>query len=293
MKVAIYGRNFKDEFIPYFETLIRELEANNIEFQINGDFHTFLLEKNIACIKNANVYRKRDEIKRPIDFLFSIGGDGTILGTVTSINDTGTPIIGVNSGRLGFLANTSKDEIKQAIKYLVEGNYRIEQRSLLELNSKSNLFGKFNFALNELTVHKKDSASMMTVHAYVDDLYLNSYWVDGLIVSTPTGSTAYSLSCGGPILAPMSKNMVITPIAPHNLNIRPMVISDNSTIRLKVEGREDTFLATLDSRSEEITAENELVISKAKFTINLVQFPNQDFFSTIRNKLFWGRDKRN
>lgn len=293
MKVAIYGRNFKDEFIPYFETLIHELESNNIAYQINGDFHAFLLEKNIECIKNAEVYTSHKEINYPIDFLFSIGGDGTILGTVTSIKETGVPIVGVNSGRLGFLANTSKDEIKQAIKYLVDGNYRIEERSLLELNSKSKLFGKFNFALNELTVHKKDSASMMTVHAYVDDIYLNSYWVDGLIISTPTGSTAYSLSCGGPIITPGSKNMVITPIAPHNLNIRPMIISDESTVRLKVEGREDTFLATLDSRSEEITAENELVISKADFKLNLVQFPNQDFFSTIRNKLFWGRDKRN
>lgn len=293
MKVAIYGRNFKDEFIPYFETLIHEFDSNNIAYQINGDFHKFLLEKNIACIKNAEVYNSHEEINYPIDFLFSIGGDGTILGTVTSIKETGIPIVGVNSGRLGFLANTSKDEIKQAIKYLLEGNYRIEERSLLELNSKSNLFGKFNFALNELTVHKKDSASMMTVHTYVDDLYLNSYWVDGLIISTPTGSTAYSLSCGGPIITPGSKNMVITPIAPHNLNIRPMIISDESTVRLKVEGREETFLATLDSRSEEITAENELVISKANFKLNLVQFPNQDFFSTIRNKLFWGRDKRN
>jgi NAD+ kinase len=293
MRVAIYGRNFKDDFIPYFETLIQEFESNNIEYQINGKFHEFLVGKKIKAIANANVYTKRSEINRPIDFLFSIGGDGTILDTVTSINDTGTPIVGVNSGRLGFLANTAKDEIKQVVQYLVKGNYRIEERTLIELNSKSKLFGKFNFALNELTVHKKDSASMMTVHAYVDGLYLNSYWADGLIIATPTGSTAYSLSCGGPIIAPGSHNIVITPIASHNLNIRPMIISDDSTVTLKVEGREESFLATLDSRSEEITADNELIISKANFKINLVQFPNQDFFSTIRNKLFWGTDRRN
>lgn len=293
MKVTIYGRNFSDDFIPYFELLIQELEANNIAYQINGNFHDFLIKKNIACIKDANVYRKSDDIDRPVDFLVCIGGDGTILDTVTSINDTGTPIIGVNSGRLGFLSNTAKDEIKEVIQLLIKKQYRIEQRTLIKVDSKRNLFGDYNFALNELTVHKKDSSSMMTVHAYVDDIYLNSYWADGLIIATPTGSTAYSLSCGGPILTPGSNNMVITPIAPHNLNIRPMIVNDNSVIKLKVEGREDAFLATIDSRSVEITEDDELIISKANFKINLVQFPNQDFFSTIRKKLFWGMDKRN
>lgn len=293
MKVTIYGRVFKDSFIPYFETLIKELEANDISYQINGKFYDFLCEKNIACIKDASVYRSSSDIIRPVDFLVSIGGDGTILDTITSINDKGTPIVGVNSGRLGFLSNTAKDEIKEIISYLKLGNYRIEERTLLTLKSERALFGKYNFALNELTIHKKDSASMMTIHAYVDDLYLNSYWADGLIIATPTGSTAYSLSCGGPILTPGSENMVITPIAPHNLNIRPMIVSDDVTIRLQAEGREPTFLATLDSRSEEINLEDELIIKKADFKINLVQFPGQNFFSTIRNKLLWGMDKRN
>lgn len=293
MRVTIYGRKFNDDFIPFFELLIKELETNNIDFQINGNFHDFLLSKNIRCIKNSSVYRKREDIVRPVDFLVCIGGDGTILDTVTSINDTGTPIIGVNSGRLGFLSNTAKDEIKQVIQLLIQKKFRIEQRTLIKVDSQKELFGEYNFALNELTVHKKDSSSMLTVHAYVDDLYLNSYWADGLIIATPTGSTAYSLSCGGPILTPGSHNMVITPIAPHNLNIRPMIVNDNSTIRLKVEGREDSFFATIDSRSVEITKDDELIISKAAFKINLVQFPNQDFFSTIRKKLFWGMDKRN
>lgn len=293
MKVTIYGRQFSDSFIPYFETIISELERHQIDFQINGKFYDFLRTKNIANIQSDCVYRKTSDIDRPVDFLISIGGDGTILDTITSINDTGTPIIGINSGRLGFLSNSSKEEIKEVIQWMAEGNYRIEERTLIQLKSKNQLFGKYNFALNELTVHKKDSASMMVVHAYVDDLYLNSYWADGLIIATATGSTAYSLSCGGPIITPGSRNMVITPIAPHNLNIRPIVVSDNSVIKLKVEGREENFLATLDSRSEEITEQDELLIKKADFKINLVQFPNQNFFSTIRNKLLWGMDKRN
>lgn len=293
MRVTLYGRNFPDDFIPYFELLIQELENHGIDYQINGKFFQFLTSKNISCIANASTYRMSEDIIRPVDFLVCIGGDGTILDTVTSINDTGTPIVGVNSGRLGFLSNTAKDEIKEVIQLLLSKNYRIEQRMLIKVDSKRNLFGEYNFALNELTVHKKDTSSMLTVHAYVDDLYLNSYWADGLIVATPTGSTAYSLSCGGPILTPGSNNMVITPIAPHNLNIRPMIVSDSSSVRLIVEGRDNVSLATIDSRSVEITKEDELTISKADFKINLVQFPNQDFFSTIRKKLFWGMDKRN
>ena len=226
------------------------------------------------------------------DMFVSFGGDGTILDTITSIKK-GIPVVGVNSGRLGFLSNTAKTDIKKVIRQLMNNEYRIEERAMLNLETKSKLFGKYNFALNELTIHKKDSSSMITIHIFVNGIFLNSYWADGVIIATPTGSTAYSLSCGGPILMPNSNNFVITPIAPHNLNIRPMVVPDDSVIELKVEGRDQKFLATLDSRSEEISIENLLVVTKSELKINLVQFPNQDFFKTIRNKLLWGADKRN
>ncbi|MDC0339342.1 NAD kinase, partial [Flavobacteriales bacterium] len=221
------------------------------------------------------------------------GGDGTILDTITAIGDSEIPIVGFNTGRLGFLANNAKEDAKHIVEMLIKGNYELEQRSLLSLETDDELFGENNFALNELTVHKKDSSSMMTIHTYINDEYLNSYWADGLILSTPTGSTAYSLSCGGPILIPQSKNFVINPIAPHNLSARPLIVPDDVEIKLRIEGREDEFLATLDSRTRTINNATELKIVKSKFFINLVKFEGQNFYNTIRNKLLWGMDKRN
>ena len=292
MRIAIYGRKFSDDFIPYFQNLIYELDSNKIEYVIYSRFYKFLKKKNIIFPKNVQEYTRKTYPTLPIDFLFTIGGDGTILDTISSIKK-GIPIVAVNSGRLGFLSNTAKTEIKEVISQLKSKDYRIEERTMINLDSKAKLFGKYNFALNELTVHKKDSSSMVTIHVYVNGLFLNSYWADGLIIATPTGSTAYSLSCGGPIVMPNSDNFVITPIAPHNLSIRPIIVPDDSVIELKIEGREEKFLATLDSRSEEISGDNVLKISKSKLKINLVQFPNQNFFNTIRNKLMWGADKRN
>ncbi len=226
--------------------------------------------------------------------MISIGGDGTILDTVTAIGDSEIPIVGFNTGRLGFLANNAKEEAKQIVEMLLKGDYELEQRSLLSLETDDKLFGKNNFALNELTVHKKDSASMMTIHTYINDEYLNSYWADGLILSTPTGSTAYSLSCGGPILIPQSKSFVINPIAPHNLSARPIIVSDDVEIKLRIEGREEEFLATLDSRTRTISNDYRAKGSKVKILhINLVKFEGQNFYNTIRNKLLWGMDKRN
>lgn len=292
MRIAIYGREFSDDFIPYFQLLIDELDRNEVDYFIYSKFHKNVVNKGITFGQEVKEYTRKTYPKLKLDFLFSIGGDGTILDTLTSIKK-GIPVVGVNSGRLGFLSNTAKTEIKKVLKKLLKNEYRIEERAMLSLETKSKLFGKYNFALNELTVHKKDSSSMITIHVFVNGIFLNSYWADGLIIATPTGSTAYSLSCGGPILMPNSNNFVITPIAPHNLNIRPMVVPDDSIIELKVEGREQKFLATLDSRSEEISTANHLVVTKSDLKINLVQFPNQDFFKTIRNKLLWGMDKRN
>ena len=292
MRIAIYGREFKDEFIPYFQLLIDELDKLEVDYFVYSKFHKNVLGKGITFKNEVKEYTRATYPKLKLDFLFSIGGDGTILDTLTSIKN-GIPVVGVNSGRLGFLSNTAKTEIKQVLKHLMDGEYRIEERTMLNLDTKANLFGKYNFAFNELTVHKKDSSSMITIHVFVNGLFLNSYWADGLIIATPTGSTAYSLSCGGPIVMPNSENFVITPIAPHNLNIRPIIVSDDSEIEIKVEGREEKFLATLDSRNEEISTKNTLVVSKSKLKLNLVQFPNQNFFKTIRNKLYWGLDKRN
>ncbi|MDB4088959.1 NAD kinase [Flavobacteriales bacterium] len=292
MRIAIYGREFSDDFIPYFQLLIDELDKLGIDYFVYSKFHKNVVNKGITFGQEVKEYTRKSYPKLKLDFLFSIGGDGTILDTLTSIKK-GIPVVGVNSGRLGFLSNTAKTEIKKVIQQLMAGDYRIEERTMLNLETKAKLFGKYNFALNELTVHKKDSSSMITIHVFVNGLFLNSYWADGLIIATPTGSTAYSLSCGGPIVMPNSENFVITPIAPHNLNIRPIIVSDDSEIEIKVEGREEKFLATLDSRSEEISTKNTLLVSKSKLNINLVQFPNQNFFKTIRNKLYWGLDKRN
>jgi len=228
-----------------------------------------------------------------VDFLISIGGDGTFLDATLFTRDLKIPLIGVNTGRLGFLSNTSTTEIKKALTNLVQGKYSLEKRSLLQLDSKRELFGENNQALNEISIMKRDSSSMITIHVDLDGVHLNSYWTDGLIISTATGSTAYSLSCGGPIIMPGNGNFVITPIAPHNLNVRPIVISDDSKLKISVESRSKNNLVALDSRSEELKDKEVLSIQKAKNKIELVQFQHQSFLNSLRNKLNWGLDKRN
>ncbi|MDG1146397.1 MAG: NAD kinase, partial [Flavobacteriales bacterium] len=218
---------------------------------------------------------------------------GTILDATTLIRDSGIPIIGVNTGRLGFLADIAKDQIPKTIKQLVNKRYSIDQRTLLKLETEKPIFGELNFALNEVTISRKDTTSMITITTYLNDKFLNSYWADGLIISTPTGSTGYSLSCGGPIVMPGSNNFIITPIAPHNLNVRPLVISDEYELKVKVEGRANQFLIALDSRIETIDSSVELTIKKECFKINMIETDTQDFASTLRNKLLWGLDKRN
>ena len=292
MVIAVYGRKFGDNSIEMVNLLFDELAQRDCELWIFEPFYRFI-EKTLDRSIPAQPYTEREEINPEVDVLITIGGDGTILDTITQIGDSGVPILGMNTGRLGFLSNNNKADITKAIDCLFKGDYRIDSRSVLELNSNHSLFEGQNFALNELTIHKKDSASMVTVHAYVNDDYLNSYWADGLIIATPTGSTAYSLSCGGPIMAPSSNNFVITPIAPHNLNVRPIILNDSNTLKFKIGGRENEYLATLDSRSEIITNETEITIKRAPFNIQLIQFEWQTFFDTIRNKLLWGLDRRN
>jgi NAD+ kinase len=240
------------------------------------------------------VYANEEELKDfDPDFLISLGGDGTILDATVLIQSKDIPILGINMGRLGFLANVAKSNIESSLDALFTGRFQLDFRTLLQVKTSCNKLLKPNFALNEITLARKETTSMITVHTYLNGNYLNSYWADGLIVSTPTGSTGYSLSCGGPIIMPNSDNFVLTPIAPHNLTMRPFVINDSNTLRMQVESRENEFLASLDSRMHSFTSDTELLIQKADFRIALVQTELQDFPSTMRNKLSWGRDFRN
>ena len=292
MKVAVYGKQFQDNVTPFVLELFQELEKVQMEVIVYEPFYNFLSQQ-----MNLNLflgtYNSYEELKKGVDLFISIGGDGTILDATTIIRDSEIPIIGVNTGRLGFLADIAKNEIPKTIKQLVNKHFSIDRRAMLKLETDCGVFGDLNFALNEVTISRKDTTSMITISTYINDQFLNSYWADGLIIATPTGSTGYSLSCGGPIVMPGSNNFIITPIAPHNLNVRPLVISDEYTIKVKVEGRDNQFLVALDSRIQSLEAGIELTISKEKFKTNMVETDTQDFSSTLRNKLLWGLDKRN
>ncbi|MCW3807154.1 NAD kinase [Plebeiibacterium marinum] len=292
MRIAIFGKQFSDLFKDSCFSLFKKLRARQAEIIIYKPFYDFLFQKFDIAAFDFKIFETRKELKGT-DFVLSIGGDGTILQAITLVRDSNIPIVGINSGRLGFLADIAEDDINNAVDHIFNGNYRINEVELLQLNTDNNLFGDLNFALNELAVHKRDTASMITVHTFLDGQFLNSYWADGLIVSTSVGSTGYSLSVGGPIIHPKSQSHVITPIAPHNLTVRPMVVPNHLNITLKVEGRADTYLASLDSRSEIFDNSLELNIQKAPFSIKMIDLPGINYYATLRNKLMWGADKRN
>ena len=292
MRIAIFGMTFPETSKNYLQHLIKKIENENSQVIIEEQFlKTF--KKHISFKKTPLSYKDHDGLRGNADFLISIGGDGTLLKAATHVKNSNIPIMGINTGRLGFISSISTDQIDAAVNDLLKENYKIDNRTLLELNTSNELFGNQNFALNEVAVTKKDTSSMIKVDAYVDDEFLNSYWADGLIVSTPTGSTGYSLSCGGPIIMPQSGNIIITPIAQHNLNVRPIVIDDESVIKLKVIDRDDLALISLDSRSRAFDSSTEITIKKASFNIKLINPPFNSFLSTVRNKLMWGIDKRN
>jgi NAD+ kinase len=293
MKIGLFGNRFNESFDAVIYHLLKRLSTrNDIGIAIHRGFADILhTEKNYA-FQFHEYFNSYADLPKDLDFLISIGGDGTFLESVTLVRDSGIPIVGLNSGRLGFLANISSPDIDLAINALVEKRYELEQRSLVGLYCETCLFGDFAFALNELTIQKTTS-SLITIHTYINDVFLNSYWTDGLIISTPTGSTAYSLSVGGPIVTPDSQNFIISPIAPHNLNVRPIIIPDTSVLKLKVEGRTSNYTLTLDSRSAIIEIGMEIVVKKSPFQINLIKLESIDYFSTLRNKLMWGADKRN
>lgn len=292
MKIAIYGRATHDNTSEYIQLLFHKLNEYKIEIVVYEPFYNYIKQK-LQLIGNIKTFISHTDLHGKVDAMFSLGGDGTFLETLAFVRNSGIPVLGINTGRLGFLANVAKSEINDAIDALVQKRYTIEKRTLLSVTEPKGIFGEVSYGLNELTVLKKDTSAMITINAYINGDYLNSYFADGLIIATPTGSTAYSLSCGGPLVMPGSENFVITPIAPHNLNVRPLVISDNNIITLKVEGRSPNFLVTLDSRSEVLKSNTEIIIQKADFYANLIKLENQNFFTTMRNKLLWGLDKRN
>lgn len=291
MRIAIYSKNLAEIHVQFVEDLFNKLHAKEVQLIVFKPFHEFLMKH--ASLENELQTFATSEELLGVDYMFSIGGDGTLLETVSFVKELKIPILGINAGRLGFLTSVSNQEIDLAVDSILANDFTLDNRSLLDVEMKGNPFGKLNFALNEVTIQKKDSSSMIIIHTYLDGVFLNSYWADGLIISTPTGSTAYSLSCNGPIVLPDSGNIIITPIAPHNLNVRPLVIPDNIEVTLKIEGRADNYLVALDYKSATIPVSTEIVIKKSANKIKLIRLKNHDFLNTLRNKLMWGLDKRN
>ncbi|MBG6110467.1 NAD+ kinase [Flavobacterium sp. CG_23.5] len=294
MKVAIYGQYYLNSTEPIIKDIFVFFNTNKVEMVIEANFLKMLYEKDIVR-KEYKTFESHTELDQSFDMLISIGGDGTILRAATLVRDLGVPILGINAGRLGFLATVQKENIAAFMQFVIEKKYTLSKRTLLSLSCspENESIRDLNFAMNEITVSRKDTTSMITIDTYLNDEFLNSYWADGLIISTPTGSTGYSLSCGGPILTPDVKSLVITPIAPHNLNARPLVVPDETEIRLKVSGREENYLVSLDSRITSVKNESILTIKKTPFQINMVEIPEETFLKTLRTKLLWGEDRRN
>ncbi|MEO6166099.1 MAG: NAD kinase [Chitinophagales bacterium] len=291
MNVALYCRNIKKNDIPVLQQMLDQLSENKIGVFIYKPFFESVWA-DIKTRSGISTFASHEDIRNKVEYMFTLGGDGTLLDTVTFIRNYPILVMGINIGRLGFLADIGKEEIGNAIHAILKGSYVIDQRTLLELESNKPLFGEVNYALNDVTIHKKDTSAMITIHAYINGELLNSYWADGLIISTPTGSTGYSLSCGGPIIMPTSENFVITPIAPHNLNVRPIVVSDSSVISFEIEGRFEQFFCTLDSRTEPIDNSTQIAVKKCPHKIGLVRLPDHHFLETLRKKLMWGADAR-
>ena len=291
MNLAIHGRSFKEDSLPFIKDMFHILENNGTQLCIFEPFAAYIKKRGIN-LKKFKTYDNHKQLNHT-DFLFSVGGDGTLLEAVTFIRKKEIPILGINTGRLGFLATTQRDQIEAAISDLNAGHYTFDDRTLIRLESPDDIFHDESFGLNEFTILKKDTSSMIVVHAYINDEYLNSYWSDGLIVSTPTGSTGYSLSCGGPLVMPTSNNFIIAPVSPHNLNVRPMIVSDESEISFKIECRSKNILVTLDSRSKTVPVSTVLKVKKEKFKSRLVKLKNHNFLETLRSKLNWGLDLRN
>lgn len=294
MKVAIYGQYYHKNTLESLETLMLVLSSKKAEVLLEKKFYQIYVNESSSSeeLRNHSTYETLDNT---YDLLISIGGDGTILRAITYVRDFDIPIVGINTGRLGFLATIQIDDIEKAINQILDGNYRITERTLLQVSTQpeSDKIIETNFALNEIAVSRKNTTSMITVETHLDGEYLTSYWSDGLIIATPTGSTGYSLSCGGPVITPNADSFVLTPIAPHNLNARPLVIPNETEIKLRVDGREDQYLISLDSRIATLENSAIVTIKKADFKIKMVELKNETFLDTLRKKMLWGEDRRN
>lgn len=294
MKVGIYGQFYHTNAGTYIAELLELLRRESIQVIIEEHFLE-LIHLNKTIDEKYSHFSTFEELDNSFDLFFCIGGDGTILKSINYIRNLDIPIVGINTGRLGFLATIQKEEIKECLQNILEKKYSLSRRSVLNISTNpSNQDPVFkNIALNEIAVSRKNTTSMITVDTWLNDQYLNSYWADGLIVSTPTGSTGYSLSCGGPVITPDAASLIITPIAPHNLNARPLVVKDDTKITLRVSGREDSHLVSMDSRIGSLENDTEIIIEKAAYAINLVELKGDSFIQTLRKKLMWGEDKRN
>ncbi|GAL87604.1 hypothetical protein MYP_4834 [Sporocytophaga myxococcoides] len=291
MKIAIHGRTFNNDAIPFIQEMFDNLKSKGAEILVFKNFSVFLDKVGIKY-NSASIYSYHEELENT-DFLFSIGGDGTFLESVSFAGPQQIPLLGVNTGRLGFLATTPREKILQAIDSIYKHTYKFEERTLIHLDSDIDLFNGVNFALNEFAILKRDISSMIVVHTYINGEYLNSYWADGLIISTPTGSTGYSLSCGGPLVMPSTNNFIISPVSPHNLNVRPMIVPDSSILSFEIEARNKNFLISLDSRSKSVPVKTKLTVRREKFKAKIVELEGYNYFQTLRNKLNWGLDLRN
>ncbi len=294
MKIAVFGQYYQNNTHSIVEKVVTFLEQNNIEICFYKIFYDKLIENEVS-LSEYSTFDSHECLKDNFDYLISIGGDGTILRAATFVRNYNLPIIGINAGRLGFLATIQEENIEKLLTRVVANDFCISKRTLVSLHAHPENIDleDINFALNEITVSRKDTTSMITIETYINNEYLNSYWADGLIISTPTGSTGYSLSCGGPVIMPTSNCFVITPIAPHNLTARPLIIPDDSELTLKIKGREEQYLVSLDSRITSVSNETTLTVKKSDFYISIIEFPEEGFLRTIRKKLLWGEDKRN
>ncbi|MBR5604715.1 MAG: NAD kinase [Bacteroidales bacterium] len=292
MKIALFGKVFGSDYDELMRELLHVLKDSNVELMVYEPFLKYINH----CFDGSyeyTLFNTSDDIRGNVDVMFSFGGDGTILDSVPLIRDSGIPVLGFNTGNLGFLSSVSPQETADAVRKIIKGEYEIEKRSLIQIKDADNIFNGINYALNEVSICRKNNGSLIVVNVYIDDMLLNTYWADGVILATPTGSTAYSMSVGGPIMTPNSDSFLITPIAAHNLSVRPVVIPDKSNVRIKVDGRCDDYALGLDSRIVLADKSKEIEIKKTDFTFNMIKMPGKNFFETIRKKLLWGNDIRN
>ncbi len=292
MKVTVYSRIMEEEQQKDVQLFFDELDKQKIQPVVYEHFYEQIVEK-VRLPLNTMVFSRSEELTDEIEFMISLGGDGTLLDTITLVRNKNIAILGINFGRMGFLAGIGHDEVQTAVKAIVNRTYIVDKRTMIHLDASVSLFGNVPYALNEFSIHKRDTASMIKIHTYLNGEFLNTYWSDGLIVATPTGSTGYSLSCNGPIVFPETGSFVITPVAPHNLNVRPIIVPDNNIISFEIEGRTDKIICALDSRREIVSKNIQLAVRKEAFLLNLIRLSEDNFLQTLRNKLTWGLDKRN